>query len=280
MLIILPLIAVAAVAAAWLMARLLVRAGSWCSGALGRRTETDLAQLFVFISAGHLLALTAVLAIATVALALVLGLPLPLLPVLVIAALGTPRVMMIWMRQRRRRHLARQLPDALALWAGLLRSGQGATQGLSQMAARQKAPLGDELRMVLAQLRLGSTMDGAFQGLRDRAQLGDLRLLATLLQANRDLGGNLAESLHRLAELLRGRLLMEARIQSLTAQGRLQGVVVGVLPILLLVVLYAMERDTMRVLHTTVQGWATLIVMAALELTGFLLIRRIVRIDV
>ncbi len=148
------------------------------------------------------------------------------------------------------------------------------------MAARQKAPLGDELRMVLAQLRLGSTMDGAFQGLRDRAQLGDLRLLATLLQANRDLGGNLAESLHRLAELLRGRLLMEARIQSLTAQGRLQGVVVGVLPILLLVVLYAMERDTMRVLHTTVQGWATLIVMAALELTGFLLIRRIVRIDV
>jgi tight adherence protein B len=100
------------------------------------------------------------------------------------------------------------------------------------------------------------------------------------LQANRDLGGNLAESLHRLAELLRGRLLMEARIDSLTAQGRLQGVVVGALPLLLLAVLYAMESDTMQVLHTTVQGWATLMVMVALELTGFLLIRRIVRIDV
>jgi len=162
----------------------------------------------------------------------------------------------------------------------LLRSGQGANQALSQVAARQGPPLGDELRMVLAQLRLGASMNAAFDGLLDRAHIADLRLLATLLQANRELGGNLAESLHRLAELLRGRLMMEARMQSLTAQGRLQGVVVGTLPLLLLAVLYAMEADTMRVLHTTVQGWATLAVMAALELTGFLLIRRIVRIDV
>ncbi len=149
-----------------------------------------------------------------------------------------------------------------------------------QVAARQASPLGDELRMVLAQLRLGTGMDVAFQGLRERAGLADLRLLATLLQANRELGGNLAESLHRLAELLRGRLLMEARIQSLTAQGRMQGVVVGALPLLLLLVLYAMEGDTMRVLHTTLQGWVALALIGVLELIGFLLIRRIVRIDV
>jgi tight adherence protein B len=274
------LLAMAAVAAAWLLGRFLVHAGSWCSGALGRRTETDLAQLFVFISASHLLALTTILTVATAAIALLLRLPLVMLPLLVMTAMVAPRVLVFWLHQRRRRRLAHQLPDALGLWAGLLRSGQGATQALSQMAARQTPPLGDELRLVLAQLRLGSSMDAAFQGLRDRAQLADLRLLATLLQANRDLGGNLAESLHRLSELLRGRLLMEARIQSLTAQGRLQGVVVGALPLMLLVVLYAMESDTMRVLHTTVQGWATLGVMVALELTGFILIRRIVRIDV
>jgi tight adherence protein B len=280
MLIAAHLIAVAAAAFALLLGRVLHRAGSWCSVALGRRTETDLAQLFVFIPAGHLLTLTGVLALVTTGLALLIDLPLPLLPVLVGAALVTPRVAVMWLRRRRMLRLAQQLPDALGLWAGLLRSGQGATQGLSQMAARQDPPLGDELRMVLAQLRLGSTMDGAFQGLRDRARLADLTLLATLLQANRDLGGNLAESLHRLAELLRGRLLMEARIQALTAQGRLQGVVVGALPLVLLVVLYAIEGETMRVLHTTVQGWVTLGAMVALELTGFLLIRRIVRIDV
>jgi tight adherence protein B len=274
------LFAIAIVAAALMLGRLLLRAGSWCSGMLGSRTETDLAQLFVFISAGRLLATSATLVVVTAAMAMLLGLPAPVLPLVVIAAMTIPRLLVAWLRHRRRQRLAQQLPDALALWAGLLRSGQGATQALSQMAARQAAPLGDELRMVVAQLRLGATMDVAFQGLRERAQLKDLRLLATLLQANRELGGNLAESLHRLAELLRGRLLMEARIQSLTAQGRLQGLVVGALPLVLLLVLYAMEGKTMQVLHTTVQGWVTLGVMMALEVTGFLLIRRIVRIDV
>ena len=209
-----------------------------------------------------------------------LGLPLPLLPLVGVGALAAPRILVLWLRQRRRRKLAQQLPDALALWSGLLRSGQGATQSLTHVAARQVSPLGDELRMVLAQLRLGAGMDAAFLGLRERAGLADLRLLTTLLQANRELGGNLAESLQRLAELLRARLVMEARIHSLTAQGRMQGVVVGVLPLLLLMVLYVMEGDTMRVLHTTPQGWAALALIAMLELTGFLLIRRIVRIDV
>jgi tight adherence protein B len=273
-------IAVTTVAVVLLLGRLLIGAGRWCSGALGQRTETDLAQLFIFISARHLLVIACAAAVATVAVTLLLDMPLPFVPLLALASLAAPRLLVMWLRQQRRRRLAQQLPDALALWAGLLRSGQGTNQALSQMAARQDPPLGDELRMVLAQLRLGASMNEAFHGLQERAQLADLRLLATLLQANRDLGGNLAESLHRLAELLRGRLLMEARIESLTAQGRLQGVVVGALPLFLLAALYAMEGDTMRVLHTTVQGWATLAVMAALELTGFLLIRRIVKIDV
>ncbi|MEO6078686.1 MAG: type II secretion system F family protein [Steroidobacteraceae bacterium] len=272
--------AIAAIAAALVLGRSSVSAGKWCAGSIGLRTEADLAQLFVFIPASRLLGLTALVVTLTVGLSLLLRMPLPLLPVISIAALAAPRVLLIWLRQRRKRRLAHQLPDALALWSGLLRSGQGATQSLSHVAARQTSPLGDELRMVLAQLRLGTGMDVAFQGLRERAGLADLRLLATLLQANRELGGNLAESLHRLAELLRGRLLMEGRIQSLTAQGRMQGVVVGALPLFLLLVLYAMEGDTMRVLHTTIQGWAALGLIVVLELIGFVLIRRIVRIDV
>jgi tight adherence protein B len=274
------LVAVAVAAVVLLLARSSVSAGRWCAGALGLRTEADLAQLFVFIPAGRLLGLTAVVVAVSIALAVLSGMPLPFLPVVGLAALAAPRLLVLWLRQRRKRKLAQQLPDALALWSGLLRAGQGATQSLSQVAVRQTSPLGEELRMVLAQLRLGTGMDVAFHGLRERAGLADLGLLATLLQANRELGGNLAESLQRLAELLRGRLLMEARIQSLTAQGRMQGVVVGALPVLLLMVLYAMEGDTMRVLHTTPQGWAALVLICVLELVGFLLIRRIVKIDV
>lgn len=274
------LVCVALATAAWLVGRMMLRAGYWFSGTLGQRTETDLAQLFVFVSARRLLLITVIATLLATAVALLLNAPLPVLPLIALTALTAPRLLVLWLRHSRRRRLVQQLPDALGLWAGLLRSGQGATQALSQMAARQSSPLGDELRMVLAQLRLGTSVDAAFRGLHERAGVADLRLLSTLLQANRDLGGNLAESLQRLAELLRGKLLMESRIQALTAQGRLQGVVVGALPLLLLVVLYAMEGDTMKVLHTTVQGWVTLGVIGILEFTGFLLIRRIVRIDV
>ena len=274
------LIAVAAAIVVWLVGRSLAGAARWGAGELGHRTESELAQMFVFIPAARLLVLTAVIAVVSVAAALLLQLPMVLLPLILAVALAAPRLLVLWLRHRWRCDLARQLPDALSLWAGLLRAGQGASQALTQVASRQRAPLGDELRMVLAQLRLSAGLDVAFQGLWERSQLADLRLLSTLLQANRELGGNLAEPLGRLAELLRSRLVMQARIQSLTAQGKLQGIVVGALPLLLMAVLYVMEGDTMRALHTTPQGWAALAVIAVLELSGFLLIRRIVRIDV
>ena len=127
---------------------------------------------------------------------------------------------------------------------------------------------------------MGIPLEGAFASLRERAEASDLRLLATLLATQRELGGNLAESLQRLSDLLRNRLLMEARIGSLTSQGRMQGVVVGLLPVFLMGVLYAMEREAMQVLHTTWQGWAAIALIIALETAGFLMIHRIVNIRI
>jgi len=195
-------------------------------------------------------------------------------------SLAAPRVAMAWMRKRWRRELVQQLPDALTLWAGLLRAGQSSQQSLGQVAQRQRGALGAELRFVQGQLRMGVSLERAFHALCERAAVADLRLLATLLPTQRERGGNLAESLQRLAELLRARLLMEARIGSLTAQGKMQGLVVGALPLLVMAALYWMEPEAMRALHTTWQGWVALVAIGLLELVGFLLIRRIVHIEV
>jgi tight adherence protein B len=274
------LLAVAAAAGMLILLRRLRGAAMWWAGLAGQRTETELASLFVFVSAGRLLGLTVALAAVVVGLALLLRAPVPLALSVGIFALAVPRLTLRMLRSRWQSRLAQQLPDALALWAGLLRAGQSSQQALAQVAQRQSAPLGDELRFVLGQLRMGIPLETTFDSLEERSALADLRLLSTLLATQRELGGNLAESLHRLAELLRGRLQMEARIASLTAQGRMQGVVVGVLPLLLLAVLYVMEREAMQVLHTTWQGWAALAAICFLELVGFVLIRRIVRIDI
>jgi tight adherence protein B len=255
----------------------LARKGSWW---IGERTEEDLAQLFVFVRARTVLLWTVLAVTMIIAASVLLRIVWPLTLALMAAAAVAPRVLVLSLRHARTRRLTLQLPDALSLWAGLLRSGQGVTAALSQVAARQSEPLGAELRLVLAEHRLGLTLGAAIGALRDRVGVPDLRMLMTLLQVQRELGGNLAEALDRLAATLRARLAMEARIRSLTSQGRLQGLVVGALPLLLAGVLSVMEPAAMHAMVSTPAGWAAMAVIAALEVAGFVMIRRIVNIDI
>ena len=105
-------------------------------------------------------------------------------------------------------------------------------------------------------------------------------MLVATLGIARDLGGGLAEALERLGSSIRRRLVMEDRIGALTAQGRLQGIVMGVLPIALGAVLFVLEPVQMRKLFTDPVGWLTIGGILLLELGGLMLLRRIVSIRV
>ena len=108
----------------------------------------------------------------------------------------------------------------------------------------------------------------------------EVALFVTAVTVVRQLGGNLSEILTRLGQTLREKQVIEDKISSLTAQGRLQARIVGLLPIALLVVMLRLEPQAMRLLYTTIQGWATLLVLVVLELVGILVLRRVVRVDV
>jgi tight adherence protein B len=248
--------------------------------ASGRNAESDLASLFIFVSARKLMLVASLFLAATAAAGLLSGMVWPAWLVLAGVGAALPRLLVRALRARRRVLVAAQLPDALALWAGLLRSGQGLSQSLGQVAARQAPPLRDDLGMLLRQYRVGMPLERAVEEWRMRAGIHDLGMLSTLLRATRELGGNVAESLSRLAEVMRNRMVMEARIRALTSQGKLQGLIVGLLPVLLLIVLGFMEPEAMRKLYQTHQGWAAMGSIVALEATGFVLIRRIVSIEV
>jgi tight adherence protein B len=123
-------------------------------------------------------------------------------------------------------------------------------------------------------------LDEALLSLATRTGLHDMRMLVATLGIARDLGGGLAEVLERLGESVRRRVAMEDRIEALTAQGRMQGAIVGALPLLVALALYAMEPASMSRLFTTAIGWLVVGVVATLELAGWALIRKVVRIDV
>ncbi len=123
-------------------------------------------------------------------------------------------------------------------------------------------------------------MEDALDNLAERVQSEEMDLVVSAALIAHDVGGNLAEILHSLADTIRRKLEMEGKVQSLTAQGRLQGHVVTALPFMILGVLALIEPNATLPIFNTLLGWIFLSVIVVLLCIGGLMIRKIVDIDI
>ena len=196
------------------------------------------------------------------------------------ATLLVPVAASKWLRRRRRRRLLYQLPDCLDLLASSLRSGLGLMPAMQYLAEHQRPPIAQELGLVIRKHRLGGSLEDSLEEMQRSIGGAEIALFVTAVVVVRQLGGNLSEILARLSQTLREKQTIEGKISALTAQGKMQARIVGLLPVALLVVMTRMEPRAMGLMYTTRRGWATLLVLAVLEVSGALLLRRIVRIDV
>ena len=105
-------------------------------------------------------------------------------------------------------------------------------------------------------------------------------MFSAALRISREIGGNLGETLDTLSDTLRRKSTMEGKIDSLTAQGRMQGLVMTALPVFLGFLLYLLEPEAMSLLFTTPAGWGTLAVIIVMETLGYIFIRKVTTIDV
>jgi tight adherence protein B len=192
----------------------------------------------------------------------------------------TPNLLLARLSRRRRLRFADQLPDALMLVAGAIRSGASLPLALRQMSMEVPAPCGQEFELMLREQRLGVSLDDALGSLERRMGGDDLRLFTAAIRIAGDSGGNLAETLERLADTIRRKLTVEGKIRALTAQGRLQGWIMSLLPVAVALALFALEPEAMEPLVATWQGWIVCGVIAVLELAGMVFIRRIMDIDI
>jgi tight adherence protein B len=248
--------------------------------AIARLAQQGLADLFLFVEPARLFRWSLAALSVLLALAYALGGGAFALAATAAAGLALPRAVQSALRRRRARRLVRQLPDALSALAGALRAGLGLPQALATLAEQQPGPLRDEFALVLRKQRLGLSLDHALVELGARIGRPEYDLFVTSVRIARELGSNLAESLERLADTLRRKSATEAKIEALTAQGRLQGWIVGLLPLGLMGVLNWLEPQAMRALWTTPAGWTVLGIVAVLLGLGALSIARIVKIDV
>ncbi len=270
----------AVILAAWVAMDASARAGGRYERRLAHRIERRLGELLVFVDVRRLLTLN---------LLVVIGLPLfawlitgawPLAAVAAVLALAAPNWLLLRLARRRRQRFTAQLPDLLLLVAGSLRAGAGLTLALRQVSLEIASPAGQEIDLVLREQRLGSSLDQALTGLERRMGGDELRLFTAAIRIASDTGGNLAETLERLADSIRQRLAIEAKIEALTSQGRLQGWIMAALPVAVALALFVLEPEAMEPLVATWQGWLVLAGVAVLELAGLLMIRRIMAIDV
>ncbi len=238
---------------------------------LARFTENvrvSMEDLFLFIDPAVVLKVNLLLLVVLPGVVWVLTQAWPLVLIVALATALMPRVTYRLMRARRMQKIIDQMPDALAMVAGSLRAGASLQMALSMVVKESPAPLAQEFSMVLREQRLGMTLEDSLDGLSKRLQVEDIALFVSAMTIAKEVGGNLAEILDRLASTLRTKAAMEGKIRALTAQGKMQGWVVGLLPIVLGAVLYALEPEAMSPMFTTAYGWAVMATVATLLMLG------------
>ena len=181
---------------------------------------------------------------------------------------------------RRREKFNQQLPEALATMSNALRAGFSISQAFDSVVEQGESPMSDEFAVVQQQLKIGMSFEDALESLSSRVGSDDLMLVTTAILISRKTGGNVTEIFDKISDTIRGRMRIERKVKSLTAQGRLQGIVVSAMPFFLGLVMLLLKPTLMIPFLTSMSGILAMIGMCILIGLGWLMIRKIIKIDV
>jgi len=173
-----------------------------------------------------------------------------------------------------------QLIEGLSSIANSLRAGSSFQQALEVLVRESSPPISEEFAQVNHEVRLGVPIAEALNNLTKRVDSRELHISVTAINIAREAGGKLAEILNNIASTMRERNKLQGKIKALTAQGRMSGIIVGSLPILLAFVLYLMDPEMMKPMFTTPIGYILIgLVVLMLAIGGFV-IKKIITIDI
>ncbi len=242
--------------------------------------EKDLGDLFIFMDYKKLVYVNIAAFVFVPIVVWVVTLN-PILSVISIAfPVVAPKLIVGWIRKRRLEKFRYQFPDALVMISSSLRAGASLSVSLESLVRESKPPLNQEFALMLRNQRLGVSFDDALVKMEERIPLQEFSLFSAGTRISREVGGNLADMLDALADTLFKTLQTEGKIRSLTSQGKMQGIVMAGLPILLMFALNLLEPRAMHPLFHSLLGWGVLALIAVMEFMGYMFIRKITDIDV
>ena len=191
-----------------------------------------------------------------------------------------PILFVLFKRSKRFAAFEKELPAACDLMVSALRAGQSLIAAMGMVSRECGDPLGGEFRTCFEEQNFGLEMKMAIDNLIHRVPLQDLRIVCTAILIQKESGGNLAEVLDKTAHVIRERFRLRREVQTRTAQGRMTGYVLTLLPIILGIALYCVNPTMMSLLWTRDIGVKLLWAASAMIIVGGLIIRKIVNMDV
>jgi tight adherence protein B len=240
-----------------------------------RLVQADLAwtpQTYLYRSAGFSIGLG-------IAAMLVTGRWMIVLPAAVLGAL-LPHFYVRHRISKRLSAFEEHLPDSIDLMTRAIRAGHPLSSGFKMVADEASEPVAGEIRRVFEEQRFGMPFDDSMVAMADRVPIVDTRILVTAILIQREVGGNLAEVLDKIAYVVRERFQIRRQLRTYTAQGRLSGYVLGALPIVIGFAMYLLNPDYMGTLLREPVGHLMLTGAAIMQVCGYLWIRKIVNIEI
>lgn len=199
---------------------------------------------------------------------------------LVILGFALPNLKLKASQNKRMAQFNDQMADTLVMMANSLRAGFSFFQAMDLISKEMPAPISKEFGRVLREMNLGTPTEEALVKMGQRINSEDLDMVVTAVLIQRQVGGNLAEVLDKISHTIRERVRIKGEVKTLTAQGRISGVVIGLLPIGLLAAILVINPSYAMLLFTHPIGLVLLIGGAFSELIGMLLIQKIVDIKI
>ena len=186
---------------------------------------------YVYASGGLALVVALLMFLKTGAAALSLGIGL-------VVGAGLPHFVVSFFIGRRTNAFTAKFPDAIELLVRGLRSGLPVTETLGVVSTEVPGPVGEEFKLVTERIKIGKTMEDALQETADRLNTPEFSFFCITLAIQRETGGNLAETLSNLADVLRKRAQMKLKIKAMSSESKASAYIVGSLPFIVFIMIY------------------------------------------
>ncbi|MEM7646372.1 MAG: type II secretion system F family protein [Pseudomonadota bacterium] len=191
-----------------------------------------------------------------------------------------PKHVVKYLYDKRCSQFTDQMVDAMTILSNGVRAGLSVTQSMDRVVKNLPNPISQEFRLVLSQNQLGQTIEDALTELGERIPRPDVQMFVTSVNILKETGGNMAETFQTITFTIRERQKVEKKIEALTAQGIMQGIIISCIPFILLAVFFTVDPNYIMPLFNTTLGLIALAVVITLQIIGGLAIKKVVTIKV